>query len=62
MHTSTSSKCGDKNDQATMQAFFFLFGNQSEENGVQTAKCIVEGDVWGQDYKMQTIVYLKAKI
>ena len=27
--------------------------------GVQTAKFIVEGEVWGQDYKMQTIVYLK---
>ena len=24
---------------------------------MQTAKCIVEGEVWGQDYKMQTLVY-----
>jgi len=26
-----------------------------KENGVQTAKCIVEGEVWRQDYKMQTL-------
>jgi len=30
-----------------------------KENGVQTAKCIVEGEVWRQDYKMQTLVYPK---
>ena len=28
-----------------------------KENGVQTAKCMVEAEVWGQDYKMQTLVY-----
>ena len=32
-----------------------------KENGVQTAKCIVEGEVCGQDYKMQTIVYLRSQ-
>ena len=32
-----------------------------EKNGVQTAKCIVEGEIWGQDYKMQTIHYCVSK-
>ena len=27
-----------------------------ERKCVQTAKCIVEGEVWGLDYKMQTII------
>ena len=30
-----------KNDQVTKTKW--------KENGVQTAKCIVEGEVWGQD-------------
>ena len=28
-----------------------------KENGVQTTKCIVQGEVWRQEYKMQTLVY-----
>ena len=32
-----------------------------KEKGVQTAKCIMEGEVWGQDCKMQTIVYLRSQ-
>ena len=32
------------------------------ENGVQTAKCIVEGEVWRQDYKMQTLVYPRVTV
>ena len=32
-----------------------------KENGVQTAKCIVEGEVWRQEYKMQTLVYLRSQ-
>ena len=30
-------------------------------NGVQTAKCIVEGEVWIQDYKIQTLVYPRSQ-
>jgi len=32
-----------------------------KESGVQTAKCIVEGEVWGQDYKVQTLVYPRSQ-
>ena len=38
---------------------FFFQKPKWKENGVQTAECIVEGEVWGQDSKMQTIVYLR---
>ena len=38
---------------------FFFPRNQSGKK--MTAKCIVEGEVWGQDYKMQTIVYLRSQ-
>ena len=41
--------------------FFFFWKPKWKENGVQTAKCIVEGEVWGQNYKMQTIVYLRSQ-
>ena len=41
-----------KNDQATRPFFFFFFlfffqKPKWKEKGVQTAKCIVEGEVWG---------------
>ena len=32
-----------------------------KENGIQTAKCIVEGEVLGQDYKIQTLVYSRSQ-
>ena len=32
-----------------------------KENGIQTAKCIMEGEVWGQAYKMQTLVYPRSQ-
>ena len=32
-----------------------------KENGAQTAKYIVEGELWGQDYKMQTLVYPRSQ-
>ena len=48
-----------KNDQATR--LFFFWKLKWKENGVQTARCIVEGEVWGQKYKMQTIVYLRSQ-
>ena len=35
---------------------FFL-----KENGILTAKCIVDGEVMGQDYKMQTLVYSRSQ-
>ena len=41
--------------------FFFFSETKWKEKGVQTAKCIVEGEVWGQDCKMQTIVYLRSQ-
>ena len=42
--------------------FFFFRKPKLKENGVQTAKCIVESEVWGQDYKMQnTCVSKKPK-
>ena len=44
-----------KNNQATR--LFFFRTPKLKENGVQTAKCIVEGEIWKQDYKMQTLVY-----
>ena len=55
-----------KNDQATRRFYFiiilfiyFIFWKPKwKENGLQTAKCIAEGEVWRQDYKMQTIVWL----
>ena len=28
-----------------------------KEKGVQTANFIMEGEVWAQDYKMQTLVH-----
>ena len=40
---------------------FFFQKQKWKENGVQTAKCLVEGEVWGQDYNMQTIVYLRSQ-
>ena len=39
----------------------FFFKPKLKENGVQTAKCIVEGEVCRQDYKMQTVVYPKVR-
>ena len=41
-----------KNDQATRLFFFFFFSETKVERklSVQTAKCIAEGEVWGQDY------------
>ena len=36
-----------KNDQATRLFFFFFRKPKLKENGVQTAKCIAEGKVWG---------------
>ena len=44
-----------KNNQATR--LFFFWTPKLKENGVRTAKCIVEGEIWKQDYKMQTLVY-----
>ena len=44
-----------------LPSFFFLGNLSGKKNGVQTTKCIVEGEVWGQDYKMQTIVYLRCQ-
>ena len=44
-----------ENDQARFFFFFFFRKPKWKENGVQTAKCNVEGEVRGQDYKMQTI-------
>ena len=41
--------------------YFFFWKPKWKENVVQTAKCIVEGEVWGEDYKMQTIVYLRSR-
>ena len=46
--------------------FFFnflnFFGNHKlKENGVQTAKCMVEGEVWREDYKMQTLVHPRSQ-
>ena len=39
--------------------FYFIFWKAKwKENGLQTAKCIAEGEVWRQDYKMQTIVWM----
>ena len=35
-----------KNDQAT-RLFFFFSEPKLKEDGVQTAKCIMEGEVWG---------------
>ena len=46
-----------KNDQAT----FFSKTKVERKNGVQTPKCIVEGEVWRQDYKMQTFVYPRSQ-
>jgi len=40
---------------------FFFQKSKLKENGVQTAKCIVEGEVWRQDYKMQTLVYSRSQ-
>ena len=54
-----------KNDQATRLFFIFYFlfrKSKLKENGVQTAKCIVEGEVWRQDYKMQTLVYPRVTV
>ena len=28
---------------------------------LQTAKCIAKGEVWGQAYKLQTVVYLRCQ-
>ena len=38
------------NDQA------FFFETKVERKFVQTAKCIIECEVWAQDYKMQILV------
>ena len=46
-----------KNDQATK---LFFFETEVERKWC-TNKCIVEGEVWGQDYKMWTIVYLRSQ-
>ena len=32
-----------------------------KENGVQTTKCIVESEIWGQDYKVQTLVHPRSQ-
>ena len=40
---------------------FFFWKPNLKENGVQTAKCIVEGEVWRQDYKLQTLVYPRSQ-
>ena len=32
-----------------------------KEHGIQTAKCIMEGEVWGQDYKTQTLVHPRSQ-
>ena len=41
--------------------FFFSRKPKRKGRGVPTAKCIVEGEVWKQDYEMQTIVYLRSQ-
>ena len=45
-----------KNGQAT-RLFFFLEINVERK----WYTSLVEGEVWGQDYKMQTIVYLRSQ-
>ena len=40
---------------------FFFWKPNLKENCVQTAKHIVEGEVWRQDYKMQILVYPRSQ-
>ena len=42
--------------------FFFFRKPKLKENGVQTAKSIVEGEVWRQDFEMQTLAYPGSQI
>ena len=47
--------------KVTKPPFFFYRKLKSKENGVQTVKYIVEGELWGQDYKMKTTVYPRSQ-
>ena len=40
---------------------FLFLKPKWKENGVKTAKCNTEGEIWAQDYKMQELVHLIIK-
>ena len=48
-----------KSQMTRPPAFFFSWKLKRKENGVQTAKCIVEGEVWGT--RPDNIVYLRSQ-
>ena len=44
-------------------SFFLLFlETKVEKKWCTMAKCIIEGELWAQEYKMQTLVHLNSKL